>query len=72
MNWTTKEDYDYYQGGTYIVDEGINVCRIEDDKYTTILLSAPRMLELLKQVERVYGDRYPDIVDIIDKVEGRT
>lgn len=36
-----------------------------------LISSAPDMLEILKQVERVYGDRYPDVVNVIAKAEGR-
>jgi hypothetical protein len=36
-----------------------------------LIAAAPDMLEVLKKVERTFGDRFPEVVEVIAKAEGR-
>lgn len=42
-----------------------------DEADARLIAAVPEMFDLLKQVERTFGDRFPDVVSLIDKVTKR-
>lgn len=52
--------------------DGEQICQLDiKSPHAPLIAAAPEMLAILKQVERTFGDRFPDVIEVIAKAEGR-
>ena len=54
-----------------IARTGSDVSTVQDKANAALIAAAPDMYDVLKKVERTFGDRFPEVVDVLAKADGR-